>query len=71
MLMAPSSLSAWTKVRPSSGMRRDKIFQDLSLRSDRIAKIGLEAGAYGGFCDGLITFPHFTCHVLSIDFLES
>ena len=43
-----------------------EILERLCLRCDRIAEIGLQTGANGGFRYRLITFPHFTCHRFSV-----
>ena len=54
MLIAPSSLSAWTKTRPELGHPPGHPLEQLGLGRDRVAEVGVAAGLDGGFGHRLV-----------------
>ncbi len=64
MLMAASSLSAWRKVPPTFGIRRDMYAGSSFCGSDRIAEIETATGDDRGLPDGLVAFHENERHTL-------
>ncbi len=54
MLMAPSSLSAWMKTRPSFGHAPRHPLEHFRLGGDGVAEVGVAAGLDGGLGHGLV-----------------
>ena len=63
MLMAATSLSACTKARPSSGMRRDIHSSSSVWGVIGITKIGLQPARMAASAIAIISFSKFTSHV--------